>query len=349
MRKMRKLFVAVTIVMAIIGTGPVFASGDQESVEAENAEAEQLFVSIAANPIGGSSYRMGATMADVLNREYGDSLQVVAEETNGYMENITLVADGDVEVAFSNNMQLEYGFHAAEFFDGYPAGKATAIMALAANVFHIIVQEDSPVQSLSDIEGLRVGLGQPGGSSLIDAEYLMDVVGIDPDTDITPYRVKAAEQRDMFLNGMLDVYIWNGKLPNSGAQQLATQRDVRFISLEDEVTDGMIEISEIYGSYSIPAGYYQDQAEEVSTVGNTTILAANVDVSEDAIYYFTKGLLENLDELIERDAAFAKIKLEDILNGITVPLHPGALRYYEEIELPGLEEFKAKYQNVEPR
>ena len=333
------------ILMFIVLVGAVSAQGQEEG--GVKLAPEKVYISIAANPIGGSSYRMASAISDTVKKIYPE-LDVVAEETSGYMENITLLSEGEVEVAFSNNMLLAYGYHGSEYFEGAKKGVVTGVLALSANVFHIIVRDNSDVHSIRDIKGLRVGMGQPGGSSLVDAENLMKVIGLTPGVDFKAYNVKAAEEAAMFKDGQLDVFIWNGKIPNSQAQELGTMRDVRFISLEQEVIDGLIEISDIYDRYIIPANTYPDQPEDVITAGNTTILAANSNVSEDAIYKFTKAFIEHLDELSVMDKAFVDVKMDMLLGGITVPLHSGALKYYKEIKLPKIDEFEKKYQNMKP-
>ncbi|MCP5515084.1 MAG: TAXI family TRAP transporter solute-binding subunit [Spirochaetales bacterium] len=340
----RKCVKALCIMMLLgLAAGGAFAKGQNETVTVK----ESKYISIAANPIGGSSYRMASSIADVVMKVYPE-LDVVAEETSGYMENITLLSEDEVEVAFSNNMLLAFGYHGSDFFEGAKKGVVTGVMALSANIMHIIVPGNSKVQSIKDIKGLRVGMGQPGGSSLVDAEYLMKVIGLTPGVDFKAYNVNASEQASMFKDGQLDVYIWNGKIPNSPAREIATMRDVRFISLEEDVIKGLIKLSNIYDRYTIPAGTYPDQPQEVVTAGNTTILAASSNVSEDAIYKFTKAFIENLPELSERDKAFTDVKLDMLLGGITIPLHPGALKYYREAKIPGIEDFVKKFQKVKP-
>jgi len=335
---MRKILFLISICLIIcLSLGLVFA-----------AAGEVQYISIAANPIGGSSYRMGAMIADVVNRTYPDKVDVVCEETNGYMENVTLVSDGECEVGFSNNMLVENAFHAKELFEGYTKGKVNAVLNMSPVMFNIVVRADSPIESIRDIKGKKVGMGQPGGSSLVDARNLMKVIGLVPGEDFIAYDVTGKEQKDMFMDERLDVFIWNGKLVNSSVAEMASQRDIRLIALEDDIYEGMTGISEGYGRYTIPAGTYANQDEDIITVGCNTVLTANADVPEEAIYYFVKGFIDNLDELKERDKGFKKTIFENLLDGITIPLHPGVLRYFEEAKVPGLEEFKEKYQQIEP-
>ncbi len=304
------------------------------------------FVSIAANPIGGASYRQAAAFADVISKA-NPKLTVTAEETSGYMENVKLITEGEVEVAFSNNQLLAYGYRATGDFAGYRKGVAMGMMALAPNIMHIVVPENSSVRSIRDIAGKKVGLGQPGGSSLVDALFLMQVIGMPEDT-FTPYKIKSAEQADMMKNGQLDVFMWNGKIPVSPVIDLSASRKVRFIELEPDVLGAISKADDTYGTYLIPAGSYKGQDKDINTFGNTTVLLANADVPEEVIYGMVKAIIEKLDELITFDASFKTIKRETLLSGITVPLHPGALKYYEEINVPGIGEFKARYQNLKP-
>lgn len=302
-------------------------------------------ISLAANPIGQSSYQQAAAIADAIKNS-GSLLEVAAEATNGYAENVGLIANNEVEIAFTNNLMLSDGYYARGDYEGLPKGKTLGVISLSCNKTHVIVPADSKITEVSyeAFKGKKIGIGQVGGTSRIDALNLMDALGLKP-ADYTGYEVKGAEQTEMMKNGQLDVFIWNGKAPIATVVDLVTTKKCRFLPVPQNVIDTIIKNSEgAYTKQFLFKDYYESMTEDVLTYGNNAVLFASSDVPEEVVYEFTKRFVENLEALGKANKSFTEIKPELMLEGISVPLHPGALRYFKEIKLPGLDEFIAKYQ-----
>lgn len=361
---MKKRFLSLALII-VLGTtmtacgqktaGTTEPVEEAEPAKAEEAEAEPeaeaeagalelteaASISLAANPIGQSSYEQAAAIADMINNS-GSLLNVTAEATNGYAENVGLVAEGDVEIAFTNNLMLSDGYYAAGDYTGITPEKCLGVISLSCNKTHVIVRADSDITEVSHDQfmGKRIGIGQVGGTSRTDALNLMAALGLEP-SDYDGYEVKGAEQTEMMKNGQLDVFIWNGKAPIATVLDLVSSIDCRFLEIPEDIVDVIIENSN--GAYSeqyLFADYYECLEEDVYTYGNNAVLFANADVPEEVVYEFTKLFVENLEELAKVNKSFGEIKPETMLQGISVPLHPGALRYYQEIGVPGIEAFE---------
>lgn len=309
-------------------------------VEEFQGMTKAVSISLAANPIGQSSYQQAAAIADVINTS-GSLLSVTAEATNGYAENVALIAQGDVEIAFTNNLMLAHGYYAMGDYTGVPAEKCLGVISLSCNKTHIIVPANSDITEVSaeQFKGKRIGIGQVGGTSRTDALNLMAALGLEP-SDYQGYEVKGAEQTEMMKNGQLDVFIWNGKAPIATVLDLVTTKDCRFLEIPDDIIAKVIENSNgAYTEQELLPGYYESLDHNVKTFGNNAVLFANADVPEEVVYEFTKLFVENLETLTANNKGFAEIKPETMLQGISVPLHPGALRYFQEINLPGIENY----------
>ena len=297
-------------------------------------------ISLAANPIGQSSYQQAAAIADVINNS-GSKLSVTAEATNGYAENVALIAQGDVEIAFTNNLMLAHGYYAMGDYTGIPAEKCLGVISLSCNKTHVIVPANSDITEVSaeQFRGKRIGIGQVGGTSRTDALNLMAALGLEP-SDYQGYEVKGAEQTEMMKNGQLDVFIWNGKAPIATVLDLVSTKECRFLEIPDDIVAKVIENSQgAYTAQELLPGYYESLDHSVKTFGNNAVLFANADVPEEVVYEFVKQFVENLETLTAYNKGFAEIKPETMLQGISVPLHPGALRYFQEINLPGIENY----------
>lgn len=284
---------------------------------------ETEFVSIAGNPSGTPAYLWATGIADLASGEL-DSVNVTGEETGGYLNNAELFRDGEIEAGFTNSrIGLEL----------YQEDIAQAWMNFASIEMHVVVPQDSEIETLDDLEDKRVGIGQPGGTSLMDAEEMIDVAGLTDEID--DFQMHVTDQVDMMKDGQLDVLIWNGSMPVPPVTDLATTMDVRFLDIPEEVVEGLAERSDAYGSRVIPTGTYEGQEEEVDTFGLQNILAVRQDLDDDTVYEMTKLILENRDELSNVHPAFGRMSADTVLEGLPMPAHPGAQRYFDEIGAEG--------------
>ena len=300
--------------------------------------AQAEFLSIGSCPVGCTAYTWSAGIADVINKNV-EGIEVTAEETKGYVANINLLQDSEIEASMATSLSSYEAWAATGPYEGSEPGKILSWMSIAPVGMHIIALDGGPINSLADLKGKRVGMGQPGGVSMLDANALMGMVAGE---DFEPFRVRLGDMVDMLSDGNIDAALWNGSFPLPPVIKLSAQRDVKLIPISDEF---YADISAKYPPYfrlSIPGGTYEDVAGDTPTYGLANGLVISADVSEDRVYQMTKAIFESLDDLAGVHPAFGRVSKETVLNGFGAPLHPGALKYYREIGVPGIEEFVAR-------
>lgn len=338
----KSLSIVLVLLLIISLTGCKPSGSSDSNSSGEEAKKETQFLSIAANPIGQAAYQWAAGISDLINKS-NSNINATAEETKGYMENVRLLVDGEVELGFSNSILLNEAYYGEGSFEQNDAEKVLAVMSISPITMHIMTLEGSSVKSVDDFKGKRVGLGQIGGSSLIDALRLIEALGYE-ESDFEGFKVNLAEQLDMLKNGQLDVAIWNGSVPLPAVTELATTKDVTFLPIPDEVSGKIIEEFPSYFDKDLEANTYPKQTEKINSYSLTNVLMANAEVSEEVVYMVTKLIMENLEELVSIHPSFGFLSPESVLEGLTVPLHPGALKYYKEANIPGIEEYEQKYK-----
>ncbi|MEM9873098.1 MAG: TAXI family TRAP transporter solute-binding subunit [Pseudomonadota bacterium] len=298
------------------------------------AQADDFF-SIGSCPVGCTAYTWSAGIADVINKTV-DGVEATAEETKGYVANINLLQDAEIEASMATSLSSYEAWAATGPYEGSEPGKILSWMSIAPVAMHIITLADGPINSVEDLKGKRIGMGQPGGVSMLDANAMMDMIAGE---DFEPFRVRLGDMVDMLSDGNIDAALWNGSFPLPPVIKLAAQRDLKLIPISDEF---FAQISAAYPPYfrlSIPGGTYEDVADDTPTYGLANGLVISADVSEDRVYEMTKAIFESLDDLAGVHPAFGRVSKETVLNGFGAPLHPGALKYYREIGVPGIEEF----------
>lgn len=296
------------------------------------------FLSIGSCPVGCTAYTWSAGIADVINKTV-DGVEATAEETKGYVANINLLQDGEIEASMATSLSSYEAYAATGPYAGTEPGKILSWMSIAPVGMHVITLDGNGIDTVEDLKGKRIGMGQPGGVSMLDANVLMEMIAGD---DFQDFRVRLGDMVDMLSDGNIDAALWNGSFPLPPVIKLNAQRDVKLIPISD---DFFAELSAQYPPYfrlSIPGGTYEDVAEDTPSYGLANGLVISAEVSEERVYQMTKAIFENLDALAGVHPAFGRVSKETVLNGFGAPLHPGALRYYREIGVPGIEEFVAR-------
>lgn len=322
------------------------ASGTAES-ENETAEPKTedygtipANLSIGASPSGQAAYTMCAGIADVINKADIGTM-VTVEETNGYPVNVQLMMNQEIEFGFVNNMMQEQVYTASGPYEDFEPEQILSVMSLGATEMQVIVPADSDIESIYDFAGKRVGVGQPGGIVLDVTTMFLDALGYS-EGDFERLDINLQNQCDYMQDGQLDVVLWIGNAPLAAVSGLAATRDIRLLEIDDEAIAKMQEKCSAVEKCTIAAGAYPGCDTQVNTFCLRNMLAVRADVSDETVYQFTKLIMENVDALEAVHVSMGAISPDTVTLGLTekTPLHPGALRYYEEIGVTGLEKLK---------
>ena len=303
-----------------------------------STHAADLNLSIGSCPVGCTAYTWSAGIAEVINKNV-EGVRVTAEETKGYVANIKLMQRDELEISMATSLSSYQAYAGTGPYEGSEKGEILSWMAIAPVAMHVITLKDGPVQSLEDLKGKRVGMGQPGGVSMLDADAMMTTLGLTPDDDFKPFRIRLGGMADGLADGNLDAALWNGSFPLPPVVKLTAGREVQLIPISDAFYDKMHAEYPPYFRLSIPADTYKGIAEDTPTFGLANGMVLSKDVPEDIVYEMTKAIFENLEDLKAVHPAFGRVSKDTVLNGFGAPLHPGALKYYREIGVTGIEDF----------
>ncbi len=314
-----KLFTACAVAGALAIATPAFAQ-------------EQL--SIATGGTGGAYYPIGGGLAELITENL-EGYGAVAEVTGASVENMALIHQGAADFA------IALGDTVAQAYSGTGAFEVQQIDllslgALYPNAVHIVVPADSDIQSIGDLKGKRVSVGAPGSGTELNANAILMAAGLGYSDLAAAERLNFNETADALNDGDIDAGIWSVGPPTSSIMSLAATKALRLISLsEDEIATAK-EIEPIFASYTMPGNTYEGIADETSTVGIPNVLVVSADMDEELAYEVTKLLHEQVDYLQAIHPAANDISPDFAVSATPVPLHPGAIRYYEEagIEIP---------------
>ena len=284
---------------------------------------------LATGGTSGTYYPFGGSMAQIFNSKI-PNMNVTAQATGASVENLKLISQKEAELAIVQNDMTDYAYNGTESFKDSKVENVRVIANLYPEVIQIVSSADSGIKTLTDIKGKKFSVGAPGSGVEANARQLLDVMGMTYN-DFSANYLSFAESADSLKDNHIDGFLFVSGVPNAAIQDTATTSSLNFVSIPDDVINKLIEKYPFFTEIIIPAGTYKGQTGDVKTVAMKATLVAGAEVSEKVIYDLTKALFENQPELASAHAKGAELSLESAVDGVSVPFHPGAEKYFKEV------------------
>lgn len=316
------------VVAGAFALGSFMFGGSATSVQA------QEFVRIATASSGGNYYRLGGGLASIWN-ETVDGVQSSIQATGGTVENLDLLADREVEVSYLAGSVGAQAFANSGQFADRPAGRYSGLRSIATVYpnpqWFVVMEWAGEVNSLRDLKGKRVSVGSQGSQGEAWWRMIMDHLGWTYD-DIVPEFTVHQTAIDQVRNRQIDAIVWPDAPGSASIQQVMDTGSARLLDIDEDVVAYMDELGLDY-PYTIPPEGVPGSDQSVKTFAAPTTFATHEGVSEDLVYELTKSMFENQERLYQVHPLAAFMKLENALDGLPFPLHPGAERFYREMGL----------------
>jgi TRAP transporter TAXI family solute receptor len=305
---------------------------------------EPRFFRIGTAATGGSFFEVGGLVAGAISGpaagppcDRGGScgvrgLVAVAQATPGSVENLRLIDAGQVESGFAQADLASWAYNGGKMFAAPgPLRRLRAISSLFPSAAHLIVRADSPIRSLADLRGKSISLGEEGSGSAADAEVLLSAAGFG-EHDLTRRHLRPGPAAEQLKAGTLDAFFLVGGYPVPAIRDLAAAVTVRLVPIEGEIVDALRKDFGFYRRTEIPAGSYPGVDVDTPSLGFSVLWLVNADIDSDLVYAITQSLWHRATAKLfaALDPIGKSIRLERALDGLSVPLHPGAERFYRE-------------------
>lgn len=287
---------------------------------------EQL--SVATGGTGGVYYPMGGGLAEVINNHI-DGYSATAEVTGASVENMGLIATGDADIALALADTVQQGYTGTGRFEGQQLPMLRAMGVAYANMVQIVTLEGSGISSLEDIAGKRVSVGAPGSGTEVNTQAILAANGLSYD-DIDEQRLNFNETADALANGDIDVGFWSVGAPTSSILNLATTNSIVMVELSDAQIAAADAANPVFAKTTLAGGTYQGVDADVTVIGVPNVLVVSSEMPDDLVYTITKAMFENIADMQAIHPAANQTTVELALTASPIPLHPGAIRYFEE-------------------
>ncbi|MDR2614166.1 MAG: TAXI family TRAP transporter solute-binding subunit [Candidatus Accumulibacter sp.] len=284
------------------------------------------YVSIATGGTSGTYYPIGGAIAQAASKS--GALQATAETGNASVANLNLIGKGEIEVGFAQNDTAFWAYNGQQMFKE-PMKNLRTVAALYPEHVQVIIAKDAKIAGIGDLKGKRVSVGAAGSGVEADVRAIFEVAKLTySDMKIDHLDFGATTSR--FKDNQIDVGFVVAGYPTAAIMDLTTTKDVNLLSFSDDFLAQLNKSHPYFVASVIPANTYRGVTQDAKTPAVVAMLVAHDKVPENVIYEFVKGMYENLDTIHASHATAKQITLETALNGVTVPVHAGAAKYYKE-------------------
>jgi TRAP transporter TAXI family solute receptor len=302
-------------------------------VSCAQTEAPPTNVKVAAGAPAGIYDDLVRTLARIVNEHQASTgLRLESVASQGSVANVNAVAAGDVQFGITQADDLFNAVNGlGEWTDKGPQEDLRSVVGIYSEVVTLIASGASGVRSVADLQGKRVDIGLAGSGTRQNAIDALKAAGLDWQQDIQLSEMNLDDRLAAFLQGELDAFFFTVGHPSIEVKFATFARGgARLISLA--AIDSLLAENPYYSSQMIPLGRYPRALNEASvrTIGVRATLLTSAKVSDDVVYAVTKTAFENAEKFPEYYPAFAELRSSDILEGLAAPLHPGALKYFQE-------------------
>jgi len=286
--------------------------------------------SLATGGLAGTYYPIGGAIANIVTK-FVPGVELTAESTGASVANLKMARQGEVDFLMGASNTSFAAYSGDDPFDD-AVTNIRGVAALYPETFQFITRKSSGIKSINDLKGKKIVVGAPGSGTERTVKLVLSMYGITYD-DITPEFLSFGEGVTALKDRTVDCAVVGSGLPTAAVIDAAASMDIFLVPVDKEIFEKFSKEYPFLGSNIIPAGSYNGVNEDVFTVASPALLSAREDISEDVVYEIVKTIFEHLDVLVDTHAQGKNIKLETALNGMSIPLHPGAEKYYKEMGL----------------
>lgn len=297
------------------------------AISLTGAAKAQDFINVLTGGTSGVYYPLGAGLANIYGEKI-DGVRTQVQSTKASVENMNLIQAGRGEIALALGDTVAAAW-AGDEEAGFPAklDQLRGIAAIYPNYIQIVASKESNITEFAQLEGASLSVGAPASGTELNSRAIFAAMDMSYDDLGKVEYLPFAESVELIKNRQLDATLQSAGLGVASIRDLASSLPITMVAIPAEVAENL---GAPYIAATIPAGTYDGQDADVPTVAISNYLVTNAGVSDDLAYAMTKELFENLDTLEASHQAAKLIKLENALNGMPIPLHPGAERYYRE-------------------
>jgi hypothetical protein len=276
-------------------------------------------------------------VAKIQSKEHGrkkgtdKAYRCSAPSTGGSTYNIGQIMEGELQFGVAQSDWQYHAYNGTKPDKVKPYNKLRAVFSAHPEPFQIIAGKGTGINSWSDLKGKKVNIGNPGSGQRGTFEVLMENHGVNKSFFGSTSELTSSEQSGALCDGKIDAFGYTVGIPNSGVAQAADGCGSYIVDLQTGPVKKMVSDNDYYAWATIPAGTYKTTTKDVKTFGVMATVVTSADVPDELVYAITRAVFENLEDFRDDHPSFFALDPKKMIkDGLSAPLHPGAIKYYKE-------------------
>jgi hypothetical protein len=305
-------------------------------VAVPEVKAENKFVTIGTGGVTGVYYPTGGAICRLVNKtrkEHG--IRCSVESTGGSVYNLNTIRAGELDMGVAqSDVQYQAYNGTDKFAEQGPDKDLRAVFSVHPEPYTVVARADAGVKNFQDLKGKRVNIGNPGSGQRSTTEVLLAAMGWKVEDFKLASELKASEQSSALCDNKVDAIVYVVGHPNGSIQEATSSCDSVVVNVTGPAVDKLVKENAYYRTATIPGGMYRGTPEDTKTFGVGATFVSSAKVPADIIYNVVKAVFENFEEFQKLHPAFENLKKEEMIkDGLSAPLHDGAIKYYKEAGL----------------
>ena len=315
---MKKFLAIVLVAIMVLAVTPTARAASKESL------------TMGTGGESGTYFAVGGVLANVLNEKNPDLMNVNVVSTGGSADNLQNMAFGIYQLATVQSDVMTYAYNGTRSFEQIGAVPNVRILAgLYAETVQIVTTDPS-IKTVADLKGKKVCVGDQNSGTYFNATDVFNAYDMDVEKDITPIFQSFAASTESLKDGKIDAAFLTAGAPTTSVVDLGTAKPVYLVSIDDEHMEKLLADCPWYASLTIPAGTYSGFDQDATTITVKATLVARASLSDDAAYKIVSTIFENTEAIADLHGKGAELSLSFATEGIAVPFHAGAAKYFAE-------------------
>lgn len=294
--------------------------------------AQQKFITIGTGGVTGVYYAVGGAVCRLMNKDRAKTgIRCSVESTGGSVFNANAIKSGELEFGMAQS-DIQYNAVKGEGqFKDKADPDLRAVFSVHPEPFTVLARKEAGVTKFEDFKGKRFNVGNPGSGTLASMEELLKQMGWTKADFSLAAELKADEQGTALCDNKIDGFFYGVGHPSAAIQDPTTACGAKLVPLTGKAVDELVKAHSYYAVATIPGGMYANNPNPTQTYGVLATMITSSKVPDDVVYALTKAVFDNFDEFKKLHPAFANLDEKKMIkDGLSAPLHPGAVKYYKE-------------------
>jgi hypothetical protein len=289
------------------------------------------FITIGTGGVTGTYYPTGGAICKMVNKQKKETgIRCSVESTGGSVYNVNVIHAGELDFGIAQSDTAYQAYKGEGKFEGSAITELRSAIAIYPELLAFVVNKEAGIKTLQDIKGKRVNIDVPGSGTRMTAERVLEASGIKLSDLALVNELKSSEGPTMLQDNHIDGYFFVVGHPTANIKDAAASTDIDIVPIEGPAVDALIKKYPYYAKGVISGTFYPGVTNDVPSIGVKAVLVTSSKISDKVVYLVTKTILDNFDEFKALHPAYKTITKKSLLDGLSVPQHPGAIKAFKE-------------------